>query len=291
MATGNVNVTSAASFIPEMWRDAILDYAERKFQLRNQVLDFSSMVSSGGDILNIPKVSEEAVNSSGKAADTAVVYERQTDANIQLSLNEHHYNAKRIEDIVRVQESADLFNAYAQSMGYALAKKVENFIALKIQSATGNDVTLGTDNEITTALLRSGLQKLLDKGFDYTDGETYFYCSPASYMYLMGLGELTEAQKRGDEANPISSGMIMQTYGMPVYASVDWDDDGTTGDETASIFKKDSVYFAQQIAPRVQSGYDIDHLATRVVADTLFGAALSHGASDADMGIVNFNNP
>lgn len=31
MATGNVNVTSAASFIPEMWRDAILDYAEENF--------------------------------------------------------------------------------------------------------------------------------------------------------------------------------------------------------------------------------------------------------------------
>ena len=56
----NVTVTTAANFIPEMWRDAILDYAERKFQLRNQVTDFSSMVSGGGDILNIPKVAEEA---------------------------------------------------------------------------------------------------------------------------------------------------------------------------------------------------------------------------------------
>ena len=55
----NVTVTTAANFIPEMWRDAILDYAERKFQLRNQVTDFSSMVSQGGDILNIPKVAEE----------------------------------------------------------------------------------------------------------------------------------------------------------------------------------------------------------------------------------------
>ena len=33
----NVTTTTAANFIPEMWRDAILDYAERKFQLRNQV--------------------------------------------------------------------------------------------------------------------------------------------------------------------------------------------------------------------------------------------------------------
>ena len=284
----NVTITTAANFIPEMWRDAILDYAERKFQLRNQVLDFSSMVANGGDILNIPKVAEETAAS--KSADSAVTYSANTDEVVQLSVNEHHYEAKRIEDIVRVQESADLFNAYAKSMGYALAKKVENFIAGKIQDATGNDVTLSTDNELTTALLRSGLQKMLDAGFDYTDGETYLYCSPATYMYLMGLGELTEAQKRGDAANPISSGMVMSAYGMPVYPSVDWADTGATGEETASIFNKNSIYFAQQIAPRVQSAYDIDHLATSVVADVLFGAALSHAsASDTAIGIVNFN--
>ena len=105
----NVTTTTAANFIPEMWRDAILDYAERKFILRNQVSDFSSMVSNGGDILNIPKVAEETAAS--KSADTAVTYSANTDGVIQLSMDQHHYEAKRIEDIVRVQESADLFGA------------------------------------------------------------------------------------------------------------------------------------------------------------------------------------
>ena len=67
--------------------------------------------------------------------------------------------------------------------------------------------------------------------------------------------------------------------------------DGGTGDETASIFKKESVYFAMQIAPRVQSAYDLDHLATSVVADVLFGAATSHAVDSAALGIVNFANP
>ena len=289
MANANVTITTAANFIPEMWRDAILDYAERKFQLRNQVLDFSSMVANGGDILNIPKVAEETAAS--KSADTAVEYSANTDGVIQLSLNEHHYEAKRIEDIVRVQESADLFNAYARSMGYALAKKVENFLALKLQDGTGNDVTLATDNAPTTAEVRSGLQKLLDAGYDYTDGETFFYASPAMYMSLMGLGDFTQANVRGDAANPIASGQIMNIYGMPVYASVDWDDDGGTGDETGTIFNRNGIYFAQQIAPRVQSAYDIDHLATSVVADVLFGAALSHATSSTSLPVVNFVNP
>ena len=288
MADGNVTITTAANFIPEMWRDAILDYAERKFQMRNQVLDFSSMLSSGGDILNIPKVTEETA--AAKSANTAVTYTNNTDGVIQLAVDQHHYEAKRIEDIVRVQESADLFNAYAQSMGYALAKKVENYLALLVQGATGNDVSLSTDNTFTTALIRSGLQKLLDAGYDYTDGEHYFYCSPAAYMSLLSLGEFAEAQKRGDAENPLASGRIINAYGLEVYPSTDWDDDGGSGDETATIFNKNSVYFAQQLAPRVQSSYDIDHLATSVVADVLFGAALSHAASSTAMGIVNFNN-
>ena len=288
MADGNVTITTAASFIPEMWRDAILDYAERKFQMRNQVLDFSSMLAGGGDILNIPKVTEETAAS--KSAGTAVTYTNNTDGVIQLAVAQHHYEAKRIEDIVRVQESADLFNAYAQSMGYALAKKVENYLALLVQGATGNDVSLSSDNTFTTALIRSGLQKLLDAGHDYTDGEHYFYCSPAAYMSLLSLGDFTEAQKRGDAENPLASGRIINAYGLEVYASTDWDDDGGSGDETATIFNKNSVYFAQQLAPRVQSSYDIDHLATSVVADVLFGAALSHAASSTSMGIVNFNN-
>ena len=289
MANGNVTTSTAAVFIPEMWRDAILNYAERQFRLRNQVTDFSSMLSSGGDILHIPRVTEESA--VAKSAGGAVTYTNNTDVETQLTVDQHWYNAKRVDDIVRVQESADLFNQYTRAMGYALAKKVESYIAGIIQSATQNDVTLASDNVFTTALLRSGLQKLLDANHDYTDGEHYLYASPAAYMSLLSLGDFTEAQKRGDDENPLVSGMIMQAYGLSLFSSTDWDDDGDTGDETASIFNRDSIYYAQQIAPRVQSEYDIDYLATSVVADTLFGACLAKAADDASNGIVNFNNP
>ena len=114
----NVTTTTAAVFIPELWRDAILDYAERKFQLRNQVMDFSSELPSG-DTLHIPKVSEETA--AAKSAGSAVTYSANTDSEVTITVDQHHYEAKRIEDIVRVQESANLFGAYAQSMGYALA--------------------------------------------------------------------------------------------------------------------------------------------------------------------------
>jgi len=284
----NVTTTTAIQFLPELWSGAIQDYAERRFSLRNQVMDFSSEVAGSGDTLNIPKVTEETT--AEKQADTAVTYSANTDGVVSISLNVHHYEAKRIEDIVKVQESANLFGAYAQSMGYALAKKVENYLAVDVlQGATGNDVVLGTDNTFTSAELRTGLQKLLDAGFDYTDGETFLYCSPAIYMSAMAQDEFANANERGDVQNPNASGSLGMIYGCPVFVSTDWADTGATNEETATIFKKEAVYFAQQISPRVQSAYDIDNLATSVVADVLFGASLSHGSSSTSLGVVNFN--
>jgi len=285
----NVTVTTGANFIPEMWSGAILDYAEAQFSLKDRVTDFSSMLAGGGDTLHIPKVTEETA--AAKSADTAVTYSANTDGKIDLSVNQHHYEAKRIEDIVKVQESADLFSMYARSMGYAIAKKVENYIAVDtIQAATGNDTALGTDNQLTSALLRSGLVKMLSANINYADGNTWLYASPEVYSYLLGLDEFVHFDKRGDEAGQVS-GKVGSVYGMPVHVSTDWDDDGGTGDETASVFNRESVYFAMQIAPRVQSSYDIDYLSTSVVADVLFGTALSKAASSTSLGIVNFTNP
>lgn len=288
MATGNVTITTAANFIPEMWREAILDYAERKFVLRNQVTDMSSMLSAGGDTLHIPKVDEESAAELGAGA--SVVYTNTTDGKIDLAVDQHWLSAKRIDDVVKVQQSAGLFNAYAQSMGYALAKKVENYIAVLIQTGSGNNVQLATDDVFTAALVRDGLEKLLDAGFDYGDGNTYMYASPKSYMSLLGLGDFTDAQVRGDSENPNATGRLISAYGMELFPSTDWAEGGNASVEAASIFRPESVYFAQQQDVRVQSSYDIDYLATSIVVDTLFGAALSHAVDSTSLGIVNFNN-
>ena len=127
MADGNVT-TTAANFIPEMWKMQFLIML-RKFQMRNQVLDFHLCYQVVATYL-IFKVTEETA--AAKSANTAVTYTNNTDGVIQLTVDQHHYEAKRIEDIVRVQESADLFNAYAQSMGYALAKS-EDYLALLVR--------------------------------------------------------------------------------------------------------------------------------------------------------------
>jgi len=285
----NVTVTTGANFIPELWSDAILDYAERKFSLKNKVTDMSSMLSDGGNKINIPRVDQESAVSLG--AGGAIVYSNTTDGTTQLEVDQHFYSAKRIDDVVKVQESADLFNMYAKSMGYALAKKVENYIALLIQSATANDVTLATNNILLSSEIRKGTMKLMDAGVDYTS-DTYLYASTEAYNSLFAVEEFSLANKAG-RASAHTTGSQGSIMGMDAFYSVDWADTtaAAADDETASIFTKDSILFAMQIAPRVQSFYDIDYLATSVVTDVLFGAVVTQAVADAAGQIVNFNNP
>ena len=284
-----VTTTTAAVFIPEVWEEAILDYAERQFRIKNQVTNVSDIAS--GDTVHVPRVSEETAGTLSSGS--AVTFGANTDGEVQLSMDSHIVEGKRIGDLVRVQSSYDLFNLYSRSMGYAVAKKIENVLALLMQTATANDVSLGTDNTFTTAKVREGLQKLLDAGVDYTNGDTFFYASPAAYMSLASLGEFIDYEKRGPEAggNANVNGMVKQIYGMETYSSVDWDDDGGSGDETASIFTRDAILYAEQFPLRVQQSYNLEYLATELVVDQLIGAALHQGTGDAACQVVNFNNP
>jgi len=289
--TGSVTVTTAGVFLGEFWKEAILNYAERSFRLRNQVTDLSSELASGGKTVNIPRVTEETATS--KTAGQNVVYTTNTDGDTTLTVDQHFYTAKVIEDVVKVQDSSGLFNMYTKAMGYAMAKKIENFIALLIQSSTANDTALSADNTMTAALLRSGIAKLYALGVDTTmpGADVWLYGSPKTYLSILGLDQFVSWEKIGpSDVSGNKTGIVGEVYGIPTLQSTDWDEDGGTGDETASIFTKESIFYAQQLL-RVQSANSLDALGTKVVADALFGGVLTQTAAASASQIVNFTNP
>jgi len=294
MALGNVTVTTAANFIPEMWSSAILNYAERKFRLRDQVRDVSALLPAGlskGDIIHVPRVTEETAVI--KQANTAVVFDTNTDGKTDVTINQYYHKAKRIEDIAKIQANADLFNIYVQTMGYALAKQVELYVSQTlIQTATANDIGLTTDNQITAAEFRTGAQKLMDIGVDPSAVDAFWYGSPALYLYLMGLDEASSWEKIGP-AKPSAhvTGVTGQVYGVPTFQSSDWASAGSTGEEAGSLFTRDAILLAIQLEPRVQAQYDINFLATSVVADVLYGGSLTQTVGTAAGQIANFTSP
>ena len=292
----NINPTtlnaSASGFLPTLWSEAVLKYTERNFRLRSLITDFSSLVSGSGASVQIPLIGEETANNAPTDS-SALSFGHGTESVATINCNIHPYEAKRIEDIASVQASSDLFDSYAQSLGYAIAKKVDKSIADALQddaNVSANDVTLATDATITEAELLTGCAKLWEKGIDPADGNTFMFVSPLAYKSLLQIPSFAHATLRGDQANPVVSGALGQIYGIPVYVSPDWTDTSDTANpanttETATIFTRGSVGCAFSIEPRVQSQYNLEYIANDVVADCVFGVSVLDESH-----IVNFNN-
>ena len=287
----NINPTTlnaaASGFLPTLWSEAVLKYTERNFRLRGLITDFSSLVSGSGASVKVPMIGEETA-ADAPTNSSALTFGSGTESIATIDCNLHPYEAKRIEDIASVQASSDLFDSYASSLGYAIAKKVDASIAAAMVDDTNvstNDVTLAADATITEAELLTGMAKLWAKGIDPADNNTFMFCSPLAYKSLMEIPAFAHATLRGDNANPVASGALGQIYGVPVYVSPDWADTGDATTECATIFTRSSMGVAFSIEPRVQSQYKLEYIANDVVADCVFGVSVLDESH-----IVNFNN-
>ena len=279
----NVTVTTAANFIPEIWNDGVKNYLERSL-VWEQVVDTSlnGLVKGQGDIFHIPKLAEDA--DSAKSAGSAVTYAANTHGVANLTIDQHRYSAKLVEDIAKVQAIPGLFEKEVSGLGYAMAKTMDAYIESLVEAATTNSAALGTDNTITAAELRTGLKTLMES--DIPIDECNLVISPALYAALLGISDFADASKFGGGQAPAFNGLIGKLYGMNVFTSTVMGSSGSTGVKVGYILHPSAISFARQMGPRVQSEYSVDYLGTKVVADILYG-----GVAVFEPRIYEFKNP
>jgi len=163
--TNNVNLagglrdTDAATstlqhFIPEVWGASIMDYMEKNLVFGALANDLSGMVSNGGDRIHLPKHTELTAGDTYGAGvvetliDSNLAFAKTTDAEDQytLDINQAIHSAIAITDIARVQSSYDVMNLYTSKLGYALAKKVDQYLAQKLFEEVAFNYADGTDD-------------------------------------------------------------------------------------------------------------------------------------------------
>lgn len=241
---------------------------ERKLVFE-QLVDssLSDMVKGRGDTFHIPKLAEDS--DAAKSAGSSVTFSANTHGEASLSIDQHRYAAKLVEDLASIQANPGLFEKEVSGMGYSLAKTMDAFIESKVESASTNQTTLAGDNTITAAELRGGMKTLMEA--DVPIDECSLVISPALYTACLGISDFVDASKYGDGA-PAATGNIGRLYGLPVFASTVMGSSGTTGSEVGYILHPSAVSFARQLEPRVQSEYSVGDLGTKVVADIVYGA-------------------
>ena len=99
-ATGQVGVTDAANFIPELWSDDIIAAYKKSLVMGNLVSKINH-VGKKGDTIHIP--SPTRGTATAKAENTVIKIEANTESKVDVSLNLHYQHSRLIEDIVSVQ--------------------------------------------------------------------------------------------------------------------------------------------------------------------------------------------
>ena len=290
LGTDNVTVTTAATFIPEIWSDEIAAAYKKSLVAANLVKKMS-FKGKKGDTVHIPVPTRGSAAS--KTAGAQVTLIAATESEVTVSINNHYEYSRLIEDIVEAQALSSLRQFYTDDAGYALGKQVDtDLIKLgRIAQSGANTAAytkgyIGGDGStlyvaannnasaLTDAGIRRAIQRLDDSDVPM-DGR-FFIIPPSSRNTLMGLARYTEQAFVGEvgSANTIRNGEIGNLYGMPVFVSSNADTtSGSTAARACLMAHKDAMVLVEQVGVRSQTQYKQEYLGTLFTADTLYGVA------------------
>lgn len=287
LGSNQVTISTAATFIPEIWSDEIVA-AYKKNLVAANLFKKMSFEGKKGDTVHIP--SPTRGTASLKSANTQVTLQAATESEVVVTIDKHYEYSRVIEDIVEAQALSSLRRFYTDDAGYALGRQVDqSLIQLGRTFNGGSGVTYGgayiggdgttaytsgssNASALTDAAIRRTIQRLDDNDVPM-DGR-FFLIPPSSRNTLMGLARYTEQAFVGEAGgnNTIRNGEIGNLYGIPVFVSSNCDT-ATGGARIALLGHKDAAVLVEQQGVRSQTQYKQEYLGTLYTADTLYGVA------------------
>jgi len=305
IGTNNQTVTTAATFIPELWSDEVIATYQKNLVLANLVTRINHK-GKKGDTINIPTPVRGSATSKGE--NSLVKIQGDTHANTALSIDKHYEYSVLIEDMAEVQALSSLRRFYTEDAGYALSTQVDLDLFNKAaalnggngtagnsgwnkavvfnnagvladwdRTGTGNAVSLATGGD---AAIRAMVEKL-DLADVPQDGRA-IVLTPRQYTDMLGIQRYTEQAFIGD-GNAIKTGKVGMIYGIEVYVTNAM---GTTQCATGSVvhdiglvLHKDAMALVEQLGVRSQSSYMQEYLGDLYTADTIYGVGEMRDAS------------
>lgn len=268
MAVGNITTTTADKFIPEIWSAEVKRAVESNLVMANLVKrDFEGEIRQRGDTVHVVDISNLSVGT--KSASTDVNYEAITEDKTSITIDTHQYAAFKLEDIVAAQSNTNLLTEYSNKVGYALAKKVDTDLLALYANLSQSVGAASTD--ITDTTLLAGIAYLDLADAPETDRAAVFHASQKAAFLAVDEFVRYDANGIGGQQNPIIRGQFGELYGVRIFFSTNVTTTGSPAGDHNLLFHKEAFVLAMQKDIRIQSQYDIDALATKVVGDVLYG--------------------
>ena len=279
MATGNVTVTTAANFIPELWSSEILEAYLAEAVIASLVdRKFEAEARRKGDIIHVPNLAAMTVGT--KAAGNAVTWSANTEAKTDISIDQDKYVAFRLDNIAEVQSLNDQRQMYTTRAGKQLADTIDAALGDQMDNFSQAVGTLTSD--VTDDNLIRSAQYLNDANAPVDNRSLII--SPATYGSIMKIDKFVRLDYHNiaGETAVERAKMQMPIYGATVYVTTNVSGDNTNGHKNA-MFQKEAVALVMQQEPKVFSQFMIEYIAEAVVVEAIYGIAEMRDTSGVEI--------
>ena len=235
------------NFIPEVWGASVMEYMEKNLVFAALATDHSALVANGGDRIHMPKQTELTASDTYGGATVAVetlidsplAFDDSTAAEGEytLDINQAIHSAIAITDVAQVQAGYDVMNMYTSKLGYALAKKVDQYVATKLfqeiafnyangtddGSQAGNTIELNTTHD-SYDIIAAGVSNMMEAIYtnDSTMDDYVMVLTPKCYSSLFKLADFARYDGVGNSFGsevPLISGFAGKLGGVEVIVS------------------------------------------------------------------------
>lgn len=280
LGSNHVTGTTIATWRPNIWSAETLKARESALVLANLVKRYDRDVATKGQTVEIPNLSN--LTAHAKAANTAVVLNSPTEGKTTITLDQHWEASVLIEDFAEVQSAYDAASEYRQKTGYAIAEKMDNFVASDM--TTNFTQTVGTyGSAISYSTVLDAKQKLDEAKAPMT--ERYFVVTPKGHRDLLNIDEFVRYDAMGAASQPsgYSTGRVGMVLGSDVFMSQNLVvTAGTPTQNNCLYFQREAYALAVQEQPKTEMQRKTEYLGDLIVTSAIWGGKVlrnDHGVT------------
>lgn len=273
MATGtteNIDATTAANFVPELWSRKLLPAREAALLFADLVdRDYEADVQSFGDTIHVTSVTNLTAQSKDTSANAATIFETQTESATSITIGTWHYSAVSLETATARQVNRDLLETYAPKQGFALGLAIDDVLAGLVDDFSNNVGTLAVALTYEDVLRA---QQYLDDADAPQDGRV-IVVSPGQKRGFMTLDHFIAAEYRTVQGErPLSQKDALGSWlGDPVFVSSNVEGTNSAGHDNG-YFQREAIALVVQMKPTTHMMFDINYLARKVAVEQLSGS-------------------
>lgn len=280
LGSDHITGTTIANWRPNIWSQETLKARESALVLAGLVKRYDRDIATKGQTVEIPNLSN--LTAHAKVANSQVTLNDPTEGKTTITINQHWEASVLIEDFAEAQSAYDAASEYREKTGYAIAEKMDNFVADDMK--TNFTQTVGTYGvALSYATILDAKQELDEAKAPLT--ERYFVVTPKGHRDLLNIDEFVRYDAMGAASQPSGyrTGRVGMVLGNDVYMSQNLVvTAGTPTQNNCLFFHREAYALAVQVQPKTEMQRKTEYLGDLIVTSALWGGKVlrnDHGVT------------